>query len=128
MKKADPRKLVLAKAELKRAMGARKFDPKRIARAALRVADADPAFTDILFCYTRMIPLFRKLLENGYFKLLERQVLKATIKSELERIEKKHKIRLPSPYKRIAISSFIGTLRTFWKRDQKKNERKNKKR
>lgn len=128
MKKADPRKLILAKAELKRAMRAKNPNPKRIAQAAARVAIADPACTDILFCCSKLIPLFGKLLKSRRFKSLNTRALRAIIKAELERVEREHKIQLSPRHKRIAISSFIKTLRKFWKKSRKNNKRKNKKR
>jgi len=128
MKKADPRKLVLAKAELKRAMRASNPNPKRIARAAAKVAIANPAFTDVLFCHLKLIPLFMKLLKSPRFKSLDVRVLRAMIKAELEKVEQKYKVQLSLRHKRIATSVFIKTLRKFWKKGQKNNKRKNKKR
>ncbi len=119
MKETESRKLVLAKAELKRAMRAR--DAKRIARATARVAIADPAVTDTIFCSLKLMP-FMKLLRGQRFKSLDTRILRAMIRTEFAKVERKYKIQLSPWHKRIATSSFMGILKKFWKQDQRNNK------
>jgi hypothetical protein len=125
MGKSGPKKLVLAKAELKRAI--RASGPKRIARAAARVAMADPATTDILFCHLKLIPLFIKLLKDPRFRPFDTWILEIIIEMELGKIEQKYEIELLPHHKKMIISVFVKTLRKLWKQDQKNNKRKNEK-
>jgi hypothetical protein len=126
MGKSEPKKLVLAKAELKRAM--RASDPKRIARAVARVAIADPATADILFCHLKLIPLFIKLLKDPRLRPFDTWILETIIEMELGKIEQKYEIQLLSHHKKIIISVFVKTLRKLWKQNQKSSKRKNKER
>jgi hypothetical protein len=126
MGKSDPKKLILAKAELKRAM--RASDPKRIARATARVVIADPATMDIFFCHVKLIPLFIKLLKDPRFRPFNTWILETIIEMELGKIEQKYKIQLLPHHKEMIVSVFVKTLKKLWKQSQKNNKRKNKRR
>lgn len=109
---ANSEKLSLAKNELKRAIRAQ--DPKKIARAAVKVMMADPASTDTIFCGLRLVPLLKKLLkrQQGH-KPLDSRLLRAEIKKELEKVEQKFKLQLSPRHRKIIIVVSIKILKMF---------------